>query len=252
MEKTKEFSGDWIDEQLRECQEQGYKALFIPQLADRRIKAKKGSKILKNWYTTPSLRATGKTKQGNPVVAYVHADNYFSNPDNVKQARQNLVNGAGILPQSEFQRYLDLEDNKNVFVIDYNNLRSSTSGLISIENALEHPQTIPFLGGEERAKNYLKKHQQVYGNQIGILHSDDLKNEPLGRLLYLGNYYYNSPVGYYNLYNDARFFGVRESAEGTSQKIARPTLEQVLKIARPFITEISKGQFREKLKKLYK
>ena len=33
---------------------------------------------------------------------------------------------------------------------------------ISVENALEHPQTIPFLGSEATAKLYLQRHKEVY------------------------------------------------------------------------------------------
>ena len=53
------------------------------------------------------------------------------------------------------------------------------SDVIDVAQALEHPQTIPFLGGRARAEQYLQRHKEVKGNRIGIWHSADLADEPL-------------------------------------------------------------------------
>lgn len=145
---VKEFYYDTIDDALTALLEEDYTPLFMPSIADVRIEVSEDEIVWKNWYCSPGVRATGRTKQGNAVVVYAHVPNYFSNPDNIKEAkRKGLINGAGIMPDKEFQRLLDLEDDKDIFVVDYNKLKSSESGVIQLKDALKHPQTIPFLGG---------------------------------------------------------------------------------------------------------
>lgn len=155
----------------------------MPQLIDLRIGASKDIRIWHRGYSTLSISATGKTKQGKPVVVYAHVPNYFSNPENIKKAWKNLIYGAGIIPVNEFQKLLDLEDKVNVFVVDYNTLKRSKRGIIPLKDALKHPQTIPFIGGIERAETYLARHKEVWGEKIGILYSDVLDDLPRGCLL---------------------------------------------------------------------
>ena len=68
-------------------------------------------------------------------------------------------------------------------------------------------QTIPFLGGREIAERYLVKHKEVYGDRIGILYSDDLKNQPLCHVLYFGSGD-EGLISFYNLDNCGRVLGV--------------------------------------------
>ena len=246
--QAKEFYNSDMAEALQSGQNYG-RVIFMPELIDARISAAKGSNLLNNWLTAPSIRATGRTKQGNPVVVYAHVDNYLSNPENIKNAKR--INGAGIVPRDEFQRLLGLEDNEKVFVVDYDKLKNSSSEVISVEKALEHPQTVPFIGGEERAQNYLKKFRQVYGDNIGIWHCDDLRDEPLGRLLFIGGYD-DGLFGSSDLNLDARFVGVRDSAEGTAQKISAPTIEQILQISKECVPIHAQEEFEKRLKGLYK
>ncbi len=217
LEGKRFCTGRTEDKDLKKCLSEGYEAQFMPAVADARIAAQGdimgGPEFTDIWmcnYCTLSVKATGKTKQGNPVVVYAHVPNYLSDPDNIEKViDQGTINGAGRMPQEEFQRLLDLEDNENVFVVDYNALRNSCSwGFeIPLNEAIKHPQTIPFLGGEERAEKYLKKHEEVIGNSrkivreegkiefkkhkevngnsIGIWRSDDLSDHPLARLLCL-------------------------------------------------------------------
>ena len=260
MNKYKPFYSSRADVALRKCQVE-HEALFMPQLADARIlDQNKQSLVWNDWYTTTSIRATGRKKQGSPVVVYAHVPNYFSNPENIRAAiEQGLVNYAGRMPQEEFQRLLDLQDDKNVFVIDHDNLAKSTSGVIPTKNALEHPQIIPFLGGEERAEQYIKAHEKIFGNRIGIWHSDDLKDVPLGRLLYVGYVGDGGLSGNY-LNSGARFVGVRRgSAEGAqnfsglSKKSQKsPTIEQILTLAEEYIAPVVREEFIAKIKSLSK
>lgn len=105
--------------------------------------------------------------------------------------KKALVNDAGPMPQEEFYGLLDQEGNR-VFVVDYNKLKESTSDVIKVDEVLSHPQTIPFLGSEQNAQAYLAKHKDVYGKKIGVWHSDNLEDRPVGRVLYLG---FNCNVG---------------------------------------------------------
>ena len=256
----KPFYSSRADVALRECQVE-HEALFMPQLADARVLDQNKQSLLWNdWYTTTSIRATGTTKQGSPVVVYAHVPNYFSNPENIRAAiEQGLLFYAGRMPLEEFQRLLDLKDDKNVFVIDHDKLKSSTSNVVSTKDALKHPQTIPFLGGEERAEQYIKAHEKIFGNRIGIWHSDDLKDVPLGRLLYVGDGDYGGLDGS-SLGSSARFVGVRRgSAEGaqnfsgpsqTSQK--SPTIEQILTLAEDYVPKVVHKDFERRLKQFYK
>ncbi len=236
------------DEALRGLQTKGLEAVFMPAIADVRILAPKNARVWQNWYTAPSIRATGRTKQDNAVVIYAHVPNYFSNPDNIETAiNQGLINGAGIIPQDEFQRLLDLEDNENVFIVDYDALKSSPSGVISLKDAIKHPQTVAFLGGQERAEKYLERHREVYGNEIGVWHSDDLTEQPLGRFLFLGNLYDDSLLGYNYLDDDSRFLGVRSAP----QKVVL-TREQLAKVIGDYVAPVNRQELEQRLDALFR
>ena len=241
---------------LKACKDAKCSALFMPEFADVRINSPKGARVWQNWYSAPSARTTGKTKKGSAVVAYAHVPNYFSNPENIRKAvySKNLVNGAGIMPDKEFQKLLNLEDGANVFVIDYEKLKKSPSAVISVDDALEHPQTVPFLGGQERAEAYLERHREVFGNKIGIGHCDDLSDKgALGRLLFTGYYSYCDLLDGNNiLIISGRFVGVPSCAAGAAPKILSPTLNEILDASKSFVPEVAQGQFRAAIEQAYK
>lgn len=230
-----------------------YEAIFMPAIIDTRNEAPNNSTVFQCWYTVPSIKATGRTKQGTPVVVYAHVPNYFSAPENIRKAiKQGLVNGAGRFPQTELQRLLDLEDGKNVFVVDHNTLKNSTNGVIPVNKALKHPQTIPFIGEEGRAINYLEKHKQVYGEEIGNWHLDDLADKPLARLLFVGDDYYGGLLGDGPLYGDARFLGVPlNAAEGSARKIF-PAQEKLAGIINEYVAPINQPEVHERVAALYR
>jgi hypothetical protein len=244
-----------VADALDDCRKAGYEPLFMPELADTRIAASKGDAIFQVWYIAPRIRATGRGKStnvshkgGTEFVVYVHLPNYFSKPKNIRKAiGEGLVNGAGAMPPEEFQKYLDSEDGKNVFVIGRKELKDSESGVIPVSKALKHPQTIPFLGGEERAEAYLKKHKRVYGDEIGVWYSDDLAEKPLGRLLILGDSYYDGLCG--SVLGAGRFLGVRKGAGGAA-KIA-PSKEQILRVASEFTAPCNQGELDQRISALY-
>ena len=214
-----------VSSSLVNCVKAGYQALFMPELALTRIGAEQGSEVLTKWYVTPSLRATGTTKQGSKVVVYAHQPNYFSDPVNIRNVVEGgkLVNGAGTIPQEAFDSLVAQDGNGRVFVIPYETLKQSSSGVIKVDDALEHPQTISFLGlGREDAEKYLAKHREVYGDTIGIWHCDDFnKKDPLGRLLFVGDG--GSLDGVDGLVDCGRVFGVvapeAQSAKNLEERV---------------------------------
>lgn len=217
QEPAKEFYSEGqygVSDSLNQCLSEGYQVLFMPELALARTGS---NELWQNWYATPSLRATGETKQGSKVVVYAHVPNFYSKPANVRNAVANgqLKNGAGPIPQEEFDKLVSLDGNGRVFVIDYDTLRKSNSGPISVDDAIEHPQTIPFLGGEAIAKAYLAKHREAYNtSRIGVWHCDDYdKKTPRGRLLFVGYYVdYGGLFGNDVLGGYGRVFGVAPEA----------------------------------------
>ena len=249
VREGREFYNNSLTQALRNLQSQGHEPVFMPELADARTNADKDSKLWTNWWTTPSIKATGRTKNGTAVVVYAHVPSYLSEPGNIENAiKQGLVRGAGIMPQSEFQRLLDLEDGKRVFVVDYGKLRDSKSGTLSIEQALEHPQIIPFLGGEARAEAYLQKHSKIYGDRIGIWHGDYLGNNPVWRVLFLGDDYNGDLYGLNDLDDGGRFLGVR--AEGAAPQKTGLTRAQLTNILNEYVAPKVSMEIAEKIAKL--
>ena len=201
----KEFYSQSSDDPLRDLQEQGYSTLYMPELTQKRINSERKSKFWNPWITSISIKATGKTINKTPVVLYVHTQNYTSDP--ILRKTLNRVIMAGIMPEKEFLRLLKLGEggDKKVLLVPYYKLRNSPSGIMSIDDALDHPQTIPFLGGEDIAKNYLKKHKEFFGNEIGIYHSNDLSKEPAWRWLYISQNLSSDN----SLYDDTLFLGLK-------------------------------------------
>ncbi len=207
----KEFYGATADA-LRELLFQGYEIVFMPQVADARILADNDNLVWEKCYSAPAV-FTGRTSGGTPLDIFSHHHNYFSNPDNIQSAvRRGLRNGAGVVPQPKFDELAELADGKTVFRVDHGVLMSSESGAISVDAALRHPFVVPFLGGKERAQEYLKRHKEVFGEKIGVYFINDLGDKPVGRVLFLGGSYYGDLVGNYDLDDNGRFLGVRTSA----------------------------------------
>ena len=215
--EAEEFYAERISKALAALLREGYKPLFMPSIIDMRIEASGDERIWKYWYTTSSVMITGRTKQGSAVVVYAHVPNCLSNLDNMTK-KEGGEKDVWTVPQDEFQRLLGLEDDKNVFVVDYETLKNSKSGVIELKYALEHPQTIPSLGGIERAEKYLERHKEVYREKMGVWHSDDLDNKPIGRFLFLG-FSYSNCLYSNGFFSDARFVGVYKNTLGAAQKI---------------------------------
>lgn len=212
---------------------------YAPELANFRSNAPADNALWGNWIFTPSILATGRTEAGSKVVVYAHVPNYLSNHENIRAAVQsgNLRAGAGALPQKEFQRLVDLDgqtddkDIRRVWVVDYDKLKGSSSGSIPIEKAMEHPQTIPFIGSVEGAQKYLTAHAQAYKTKgIGVWRHDDFdESSPRARLLLFGIYDNGGLSDNDSLNNNGRFLGVAPEAQSRAKnRPTRPTLNQIV------------------------
>jgi hypothetical protein len=173
----KTFGGELIYKSLAKCQKEGFRPLFMPEFIEERMRAQPRDDLWFCTYASLSLRIFGRTKAGNKVIAYSHIPLSFQ--DNLGAFfERETVNGGGILPDEDFYRILDLEDKKNVFVLDYQIFERAKIGKMSLTEALEHPHTIPFFGGKERAEQYFVQFKEMYGDEIDIwfAHPDqDLK-----------------------------------------------------------------------------
>ena len=206
------------EEALALCESAGNRALFLPEIAQARIA---GDLPWNNYYGSRSLRVTGTSKGGSKVVLYVHTDHPLATSEGVRRAkRQGLVDGAARFSQTVFLQLLERDGEKAddgtycVKAVPHGRLTESPSGIISIDDALDHPQTVPFLGSEDLAKQYFAALRRAYNtDKIGIWHSNDLhKDGPLARPLFVGcNYYYGLFGGNDSVFNGGRVVGVRAS-----------------------------------------
>lgn len=260
-----EFYANSIPLALENCTKAGYEALFMPELVERRIKAKINSPLWQNWCTTRSTMETGKTPAGSKIVLISHLPSYLSEAENIRTAiNAGLRAGAGLVPGDNFQSRVKRAEQgePGLFIIPYEKVSASPSREIPVDFALEHPLVLPFLGVDEaRAGKYFNKHKQIYGPGVGVWHYDDFVNgETRGRVLCLGeNYGYlngdscNDLCGNSNLVSNARFVGVQKSVQAktvqayTPQEITAALNQLKLSgLEAQILTELEK---RKKLKK---
>lgn len=206
---------------LSECLKAGFKAAFMPELANLIIEAPEDSVLALDLYTTLSIKVTGTTSRGASVVVYAHCPTGFSHPGGLAAAVLNrLVLGAGVMPQNSFQELVEHDgemDDTNtiqlVWVVDHEALEKAHGGIMSLEEALRHPQTGPFIGSQKRAEDLFARLERDYGNQIRVEYRNDLWRQPLGRLLASG---FKEGVytldGDYPLFGSARYFGLQSQA----------------------------------------
>lgn len=246
---------------LQDCLGAGYRALPLPEIADKRIE---GKEPWNQWRTTISPRMTGRpTGETEAVTIYWHGPTEFVTPQGIREAKvQGLVNGAGRVDQEIFDAiYAIAAAQKPHLIIPHRKLLKLTSGPISIANAEKDLRVIASLDGQERTGEYLPAHARAYNTrQIGVRHSNDLdKESPLWRLLYLGG---NDNYGLCgdSLDGNGRFSGVRDaSAEGApkektemeAQARVPPTLSDILQVTIDLVPQFAQAELNERLKKLY-
>ena len=220
---AKAFYGESLEDTLRQCRREGFRASFMPQLVDMRIEAPEDALVWdKAGYETLSLRVTNTTRQGSVVAVYAHIPNYCSHPKNVHKTEEpglfGIDNGAGIMPEREFYDLLERRDNENVFVVEYKHpsrVKWLSCRVLKLKKALDDPEVIAILGGRERTENYLDAHRRIHGEKIGVFLKHDISGTvPLWRPLHFGSFYSSedgavSSIGDYRVGGYARIIGLR-------------------------------------------
>lgn len=266
---------------LEEAQEYAGKdghVASMPKLASARTIADGEDFVWKNWFTCASEEDKGKTKQGKGIYVVAHGKGILIDPKRIRKAyADGLVNGAAKYTQKEFNDLLEgnLPDGTEIpvfsysefikqkelplayaVILDFDKIAKLKSGVQEIDSLRDNNLVIARLGKEESTNKYLDKAKQVYGSQMGNWHgcaNIDL-DIPQGRLVFLGDDCDDGLLGYDDLDNYGRFVGV---SEGVAQKIAekkiiqRPSLEQILKLSKSFVSEHSQKDFEEELRKMY-
>lgn len=206
---------------LKDCIDAGYRALFLPELVDKRINSPFSANAWQQkWYWTLSLRATGKTAGGAKVVVIAHVPHYFSDPKNLREAeRQYLVHKyprgipdgvmikhgylGGMIPDEEFSRLVKLAESgqNGIFVHDAGIWEKSPCGEIPLDEAIGNIKVVSFLGGEKSATQYLPKLQEflikekekeglqrflINEKVINVADRGYSRDRPFGSLLFLG------------------------------------------------------------------
>jgi len=233
MHETKPFEAlesNGVKKALQKCKDADHRALLAPEIAIKRILAPKQDPIWQQWRTAASLKVEGHV-EGEPTVIYDHTGNYFSDPGNIPPSNE-LIDGAAEFPQDRLEELARLADNqtnnRTIFKFQgeqYEQLKESPSGVISVEKAREHPQTAPFLGGEGHVEPYLDRHTRVYGiDRIGIWHRDDLPENPealpRARPLFFSSYFNDGLDASLSFGSLGGFEGVNAGAEGTAAALA--------------------------------
>ncbi len=211
------FSSDYLNEALGVCKLRKHRALTMPEIVDIKIENPFNTDLWRDLYISTSMKAIGLSRQGKKRIVYSHLkDNYFSSPGNILEAiDKGLKKGAGIILNLDFYRLIELDGltdekgNRLVWVLDYDNRRGVPKSF-TIEDALDDPETIPFLGGGERAIHYLQMHGEMYDNKILLDHSNEFNGENIGWLLYLGNFLIKGLYGNYPLNSSGNFLGTPE------------------------------------------
>jgi len=235
--------------------EEGHVAT-LPEMAQARILAPKGSFAWKNWFTTTSGEYKGVSKQGNRVYVVVHGVGPLTEPGRIRQAyEEGLTRGAAKLTQEELYALLG-QEGENVTILDFDKVKKLKSDVITVDSARKNDLVRARLG--EHTDAYLDKYKEFYGNRIGNWHDcEGLDIDvPRGLLLFVGySNYYKYLLGYDCLDSNGRFVGVRESAEGAAydstgnKGLVGPNLEQILTLKK-FVPEILHKDFEKAASKL--
>jgi hypothetical protein len=185
---VKEFYGDNAYRALKSCEKAAYTVITAPRVINSLL----GSPVYEivriyERVDTISIKATGYSPRGSRVVVYAHTiDHYFSEPEHIKDMRTDEIEQAGTMPQSQFLSLLEKANNRNIFVIDHKPFFSGRYNL-SHSEAMENPQLVAALGGENKVEEFFKRRQETiqflqYCDQDAFRR----KERPLWRFIAIG------------------------------------------------------------------
>lgn len=239
----KEFYDDVMDNALKNLRQAHYRELFMPEIIDAKIEAQGGNPVMMRGFTSLSIRANGRTTAGTAVDVYAHIPSYLTSLENITSAmKSGLIDqlskknfSSAPIPQTELQRLADLdklsdsEGNRLVWVIDYQGPEPFNLKPMHVDNALDVPRVIAFLGGKERAQKYLQRHKEFFRNKLHFTYHLDDPDQPHARFLAIvgdQDSTYNGTL-YEHFGGSAIFLGV--PAHDAQPKIVRPNLDQILR-----------------------
>lgn len=134
--------------------------LFFPEYIDARLKEAKEvkDKNAPHWHekrrVTMSMCVRGMSKQGNPIIAFVHEPHYLMVPENLVLVPDSMVvpdKGSyttASLPDEEWEKTLKREGNGKIFVADYKEYEK-----IIRKSLDEYEEDIRRLGTREEVEN---------------------------------------------------------------------------------------------------
>src|SRR3989338_1828304 len=250
---AQEFPGIEPGAAFTHCFEQKCTPAYMPELLRFKIDASAESNLWQQWYSSASIIITGRSKQGNAVIAFDHTQNPLNNSTKIRETiALGLQNGAGTLPIHEFYQILDNQDDTNIFVIDYNPLPHTHIQEIPLNDALTHPFVISFCGGKEIAQQYLQKYSQVTKKKtITISYRDDAHLRPLARLLYLADD--SSFDAHATLESGNYLLGLKEntlfqSRTKSNSQNSQYSIDDLLALAKQYVAPIVLQQYEAQLR----
>jgi hypothetical protein len=219
-------AGKRLDLALTDCIAAGDRALYAPELGAARVE---DLRLFGTWSHVLSMRI-GCRVNGERTALYTHIPTSVCTPEGLKALIVKGLTSTGAFRFSR-EEYLQLleraksldGDSRDIWYIPPVLLDVSKSGIVSLDDALDTTEMVPFLGSVKLATDYLKANRNLERTKIGVWHrkEDSDEEEPQGRLLVFGYYGGNDLVAYDDV-NIGRFAGVPLSAAGASEKSIKP------------------------------
>lgn len=227
----KEFYRDRLGfEALEQCLNEGYTPLYAPSIVLKKIEEGKDSQMWHNYYTTPSVLITTKTKGGKGVVIIAHVLTSSCKPERLRtDLKRGLFDGAFIVEKEECFSLLEREDKENVYVLNFSKYCHSGFGFMKVKKAQTDIKIEPFFGTSKGLiDEYFHIYSTLFGDAFEINHYpiDEPKDDfGLARYIYIGN-----------KEKGTRGIGARESHYdsanflGAKPELQRKTIEDVYTI----------------------
>lgn len=262
-----ELGNESLYESLKQCKEEGFRPLFIPEFIDLAMNADEESELGKRIWSSylspewiaPSAKIFGKSKKGNKIVVYAHVPTLCSDIERLSSKSEielYEIFTKRITPQSEVERLLDLEDNENIFVHDYCEKPDEKKG-IRLEEALEKTRFVSLVGGGYRAEKILGRLEEKEIETLEINDSDvycspkpqTREQDSNTRLIGLKTPWIMSS---WNDFDRTWFLGIKEKYPVLEKAVLdfNSVFEQISEISKDYVPKYAKKQFLEKLKYL--
>ena len=211
----------------------GHRILSAPDYAQARINE---PYLFNEWSRVLSLRIGGMDEEGKPTALYWHP--VIKSIDDLRTIAGELKSwyAQGLTDSSALKvprdKYLTLlkeaisqtGKSRTLWYIPSSLLQISKSGIVDLDNALNHTEIVPFLGSVDLARGYVQTMRTLSKRNIGVWHrkEDSNTDNPQGRVLVFGADDGNNLSAYLGAGNYYvyiwRFAGVPFGAEGAAQK----------------------------------